>query len=205
MRRHSSRGVTVALAFVYLLSWAPGCAIWNRPPGTSGFLGDYSLLVEGRSNQARLVYLHSAADFSAYDAIIVDPIVVWDAKTARRDLDPPEEIQQQADYFGQALRAQLQHVYRLVDDAQERTLRLRLAIVEGLGRGVHIEAELTDSMSGERLIAAVDQLELSTPAGSAAAVADTNQIYHRWAEIIRNRLAALRDFDASLNEESEAG
>ena len=75
-----------------------------------------------------------------------------------------------------------------------------MAIVEGLGSGVHIECELIDSVSRERLVAAVDHRKLSTATEGAAAAADANRVYDRWAEIIRNRLAALRDFDASHKE-----
>ena len=39
-----------------------------------------------------------------------------------------------------------------------------------------------------------------TPTNGADSAADAKRIYDRWAEIIRNRLAALRDFDASQKE-----
>ena len=56
-----------------------------------------------------------------------------------------------------------------------------------------------ESVSRKRLVAAVDERELATASEGegAAATADAKRIYDRWAEIIRNRLAALRDFDAS--------
>ena len=196
MGRHPARVLVFFLAVTALL----GCATGDRPTGTSGFLGDYSNLDEGRGNQARLVYIDLAADFSAYDSIIVDPIVVWDAKEAGPSRTPAVESQEQADYFQRALREQLQDVYELVDAPRSGALRLRVAIVEGLGSGVNIECELTDSQSRNRLIAAVDHRKLSAPPGDPGAVADSKRIYDRWAEIIRNRLAALRDFDASLKE-----
>ncbi len=200
MDRHPSRGLTFALAIASVL----GCATGDRPSGTSGFLGDYSNLAKGRSNQARLVYLHPGVDFSAYDAIIIDPIVVWDAVETRASLDPPGEFLEQAHYFQRALREHLQDLYQLVEAPQPRALRLRMAIIEGLGSGVNIECELTDSVTHERLIAAVDQRKLPTPTKGADSAAAAKRIYDRWAEIIRNRLAALRDFDASQKEADAA-
>ena len=199
------RHPTQVLAFALVLATVLACATGNGPSGTSGFLGDYAKLVKGRGNQARLVYFQSEADFSAYDAIIVDPIVVWDAERAGPALDPADESERQADYFRQALRERLADVYQLAEVSNPRTLQLRVAIVEGLGSGVNIECELIDSVSRERLVAAVDERELATASEGAAAAADTNRIYDRWAEVIRNRLAALRDFDASQKQADSAG
>ena len=109
MDRHPTR----VLAFVLVVANVLACATGIRPSGTSGFLGDYANLVKGRGNQARLVYFHSEADFSAYDAIIVDPIVVWDAEQAGPALDPAGESAEQADYFRRVLRERLADVYRL--------------------------------------------------------------------------------------------
>jgi len=205
MGRHATRALVFALVFALAATCMLACATGQGPSGTSGFLGDYSNLDEGRGNQARLVYLDYTADFSAYDAIIVDSVVVWDAKTARPSLAPADEAQAPADYFPQVLREQLKDVSELVEPPPPRTLRLRMAIVEGLGSGVNIELELTDSLSRERIVAAVDHRKLSAPPGDPAAVADGKRIYDRWAEIIRNRLAALRDFDASLKKADAVG
>ncbi len=197
MDRHPTQSLAFTLIVATLLACACACATGSGP---SGFLGDYAELVKGRGNQARLVYFHAEADFSAYDAIIVDPIVVWDAERAGPALRPADESGRQADYFRQALRERLAEVYQLAEVSNPRTLRLRMAIVEGLGSGVNIECELTDSLTHERLIAAVDQRKLSTPTKEADSATDAKRIYDRWAEIIRNRLAALRDFDASQKE-----
>jgi hypothetical protein len=184
------------LTFALVVAIGLACATGNEP---SGFLGDYAQLEKGRGNQARLVYFHLEADFSAYDAIIVDPVVVWDAEKAGPSLDPTEEAKRQADYFRQALRERLAEVYQLVEVSNPRTLRLRMAIIDGLS-GVNIECELIDSVSRERLVAAVDHRKLS----AVPAAADAKRVYDQWALIIRNRLVALRDFDASLNDGNAA-
>jgi len=195
-----SRPTTRVVVFALIVTGALACATGDRPSGTSGFLGDYSNLAIGRGNQARLVYLRAEADFSAYDAIIIEPVIVWDAKQAGPALHPSEESEEQAAYFGRALREQLGDAYQLVETRRPRTMLLRMAIVEGLGSGVNIECELIDAMSRERLVAAVDHRELSAATEAAPAAADAKPVYDRWALIIRNRLVALRDFDASLND-----
>jgi len=191
---------TLAPAISLVVATVLACAAGNAPSGTSGFLGDYEKLAKGRGNQARLVYFNSEADFSAYDAIIIDPVAVWDAEQAGPALEPTEESKRQAEYFRQGLRERLADVYQLAEASNPRTLRLRMAIVEGLGSGVNIECELIHSVSRKRLVAAVDERKLATVGEGA----DANQIYDRWAQIIRNRLAALRDFDESQKQADSA-
>lgn len=206
MERHPARSLCCALAVVTLVFLnASGCGTSGRPPGTSGFLQDYSKLAPGRGNQAQLVYLHAEADFSAYDAIIVDPIAVWNASEGRLVSDPPESFSRQSRYFEKALREHLADVYRVVEAPEPGTLRLRMAIVEGLATGVGIECELTDSKSSERLIAAVDRRERSTSTQGTDPTDAAERAYDRWAEIIRDRLVALRNFDASQREAGDAG
>ena len=76
-----------------------------------------------------------------------------------------------------------------------------MAIVEGVGAAVNVECEISDSQSRERLVAAVDARELSSSAGLES---DARRLYDRWAEIVRNRLGVLRDFDASQKERDAA-
>jgi hypothetical protein len=180
---------------------AAACATADPPAGTSGFLGDYSKLAPGRGNQARLVYFHPEADFSLYDAIIVDPVVVWDAERSAPSPHPTDESRAQADYFHHSLREHLKHAYQLVEAPRAGTLRLRMAIVEGGGSTLNVECEISDAQSSERLVAAVDEQKLSTAAGVDS---DVRSLYDSWAEIIRSRLIILRDFDASQKERDAA-
>jgi hypothetical protein len=200
MRSHAALALILGLA----ISVVTGCVTGNQAAVGAGFLADYTELVRGRGSQAQWVYFQAGADFSAYDAIIVDPVVVWDAEIAGPSVDPADPVRAQASYFERALREQLAHVYALVEAPRARTLRLRMAIVEGAESQVNIECELIDAVSHQRLVAAVDLRELSTSMGSAAAAADAMSLYDRWAEIIRDRLGALRDFDASQQERDAA-
>ena len=208
-RRHPARILTLVVAI------AAACATADPPAGTSGFLGDYSKLAPGRGNQARLVYFHPEADFSLYDAIIVDPVVVWDAERSAPSLQPTDESRAQADYFHHSLREHLKPAYQLVEAPRAGTLRLRMAIVEGGGSTLNVECEISDAQSSERLVAAVDERELSVDErelsvderklSTAAGVdSDVRPLYDSWAEIIRSRLIILRDFDASQKERDAA-
>ena len=50
----------------------------------SGFLDDYSQLKPGRGDQAQLVFIDPEADFSPYQKVLIDPVVVWE-RTAGSD------------------------------------------------------------------------------------------------------------------------
>ena len=199
MQRPCLRLLVLLLATALLAS----CSTSGRPPGTSGFLGDYSVLVNGRADQARLIYFHPAADFSKYDAIIIDPIQVWDAKESVPLGTPSAELDEQARYFHETLRRHLEGAYRVIEVPEGNAMRLRIGLTAGLGSRGDIEAELTDALSLQRLAAAVDDVQSADP-GAAFGTDDLNPLYDRWAERLRNRLTALRDFDAAQKKADAA-
>ena len=47
-------------------------------PTDSGFLQNYSQLKPGRGDQAQLVFIDPNADFSPYEKVLIDPVVVWE-------------------------------------------------------------------------------------------------------------------------------
>ena len=49
----------------------------TRSVETSGFLGDYSQLEEGEGDEAQLIYINPNAKFSQYDAIMIDSVTLW--------------------------------------------------------------------------------------------------------------------------------
>ena len=199
MRRRILRVLTVLSAVVVLTS----CATSGRPPGTSGFLGDYSGLVPGRADQARLIYFYPAADFSKYDAILIDPIQIWDAKESGQAISPSAELSEEARYFHETLRRQLAGTYRVIDVPEGNAMRLRVGFTSGPGSRGDIEAELTDALTLQRLAAAVDNVQAVAP-GRAYGTDDLTPLFDRWAERLRDRLSALRDFDASQKKSAAA-
>jgi hypothetical protein len=63
---------------------------------------------------------------------------------------------------------------------------------------VAIEIEILDAVSGERLIAAVDERAGSKRLrGSTSAWSDVYSAFDYWAEVLRARLTAMRQFDAA--------
>ena len=128
-------------------------------PGTagvepSGFLDDYSQLKPGRENQAQLVYIDPEADFSPYEKVLIDPVVVWE-RTAGSDASD-EELRSFASDLGAALRRQLQLEFELVEGAEPGTLRIRTAITRIRKSGASVELEVLDAESGRRLVAVAD-------------------------------------------------
>lgn len=63
---------------------------------------------------------------------------------------------------------------------------------------VAIEAEILDTVSGERLIAAVDERAGSKRLrGSTSAWSDVYSAFDYWADVLRARLVSMRQFDAA--------
>jgi hypothetical protein len=221
-------GIPVALALAAIIG---ACATTQqtRQVEPSGFLGDYSELAPGRGDQARLLYLNPAADFSQYDKVWIDPVTIWHEGSGLADV-PRDEAQQLASYFVTVLRTQLAHEFEVVEQGEPRTLRVRTAITEAVGSkvaldiattvlpparalttlkkmatGTHafvgraaIEVEILDAVSGERLVAAVDERAGGKALrGATGTWSDVEQAFDYWARIMSARLAALRGIDAS--------
>lgn len=157
----------------------------NASVEPSGFLGDYAQLKPGRRDQAQLVYIDPAADFSPYAKVLVDPVVVW-APTASRDA-PEAELRGLAAEFGAELREQLRHEFELVERPAPGTLRIRTALTHVHEPGTSIELEVLDAQSGRRLVAVADTRKR----------ANAREAFAFWAERARVRLAAFRSFDAA--------
>ena len=162
----------------------------------SGFLDDYTQLKPGRADQAQLVYIDPEADFSPYEKVLIDPVVVWE-RTAGSDASG-EELRSLADDLGAALREQLELEFELVESPEPGTLRIRTAITRVRESGASVELEVLDAVSGQRLVAVADARGgASGTSGTAGDWANARQAFAFWAERARIRLAAFRSFDAS--------
>lgn len=131
------------------------------------------------------IYVKEGADFSVYDKILLEPVVFFLKDDARYKGIHPEELQKLSEAFNAAVSEALGSAYPLVDKPGPGVLRVRtaitglvpnkpevsvaMAIVPGgsLAYAVlpekynnigsaSLEAELLDSVSGERLAAAAD-------------------------------------------------
>ena len=190
MRADVGRRTSARLAGLAALAACAGTA--GVEP--SGFLDDYSQLKPGRGDQAQLVYIDPGADFSPYEKVLIDPVVVWE-RSAGSDASG-EELRSLADDLGAALRRQLQLEFELVESAEPGTLRIRTAITRLRSSGASVEMEVLDAESGRRLVAVADARS-SGPGGDAGDWIGARQAFEFWAERARVRLAAFRSFDAS--------
>ena len=104
-----------------------------RHAQTSGFLGDYSQLRQGRAREPLLIYYNPAADIRAYDRILIDPVTGYmGAGSHLSKLSKPDR-QALLDYFHATLREQLGQDYALVDRPGPGVLRLRIALTDARG------------------------------------------------------------------------
>jgi hypothetical protein len=200
-----------------LLGCAPG-PDGSRPVDSaeaqvsSGFLGDYAELRAGKGTGARLVYLDSAADFSGYTRVVIEPVVVWKSSEAR---------------FAGVRQAQREVLARQLDTEMRRafaeefvvaevepgpgTLRLRTALTAaiaaaessdpGLLQYAEVEVELLDAVTNRRLAAAVDSKGwIDSRAKAGEGYVEAGAAFKDWAERASIRLAALRTLDRNFGQ-----
>ena len=195
----------------------------TRSVEQSGFLGDYSQLREGKGDEAQLVYIDSRADFSRYNAVIIDSVTFWDSGGTKVS---EEDKQMLTDQLYLSLDTKLkERGFATVKRPGPNVLRLRAAITEARGAKVvanavtsivpqtrllttlggmatdtavlvgkaGIEAEITDSLSGERLAAGVDErVGTKTIRGAFGEWKHVTEAFDHWAGRIATRLETLR-------------
>lgn len=198
----------VALFFALLLIAGCGGGAGVRPVESQSFLGDTSQLAPGRADEARLLYINEQSDFSRYAAVALDRVVIWGGEGTGFSGVTHDELEGLASYFDAALRDQLAHEFELVETSAPGTLRIRVAIVEGIaprgsgestvGGRIGIEVEILDAATGERLIAAADTREgLGVEPGSSRDGSQALRALDEWALGVTTKLSALRRFDAA--------
>ena len=189
----------------------------------SGFLGDYSQLKPGADGEAQLVYVDPRADFKAYDAILIDSVALWrtagaaalpkDEEQALTDYlyqSLHDELSQDyrivdrpgprvlrlrvaiteakgANVVGNAVTSIIPQL-RLISTAAGVSTDTQ-ALVGKAG----IEGELTDSVSGRQLMAAVDaRAGAKQVRGGLAKWSDVKNAFDFWAQRLRARLKQER-------------
>jgi hypothetical protein len=187
MRTLPAHGFALALA---LLALVAGCAATRqsgKEAAHSGFLRDYAILQPGADGQMQLRWVDPAAEFSRYQAVIVDSVTLWSGPELAKLSD--EEKRALTDHAYTALVTALSKSFRIATAPGHDTLRVRAAITEAtgsavapdvvstvipqvrlistlIGRGADTAAtvgeatgefELTDSVTGRVLAAGVDR------------------------------------------------
>jgi len=195
----------------------------TRSVKPAGFLGDYSQLRKGEGKEAQLVYINQAAPWSKYRAIMIDSVTLWQSdKTAKISAEDAQlltdalyaQLHKQLSQDYQIANTPGPGVLRLraaiteavgadvvANAATTIVPQLRTATTIGgmaadarlFAGQAGVEAELTDSLSGERLAAAVDErVGTKTIRGGLKEWSQVNEAFEFWAEQLRKRLAELR-------------
>lgn len=216
----------VYIAFtISMIALFVGCAQTHqaRKVGeTSGFLGDYSMLKEGEKGEAQLVYINPDADFTAYDKVIVDPVLTMCSMDSKV---PREELYNLASHLHYKIIDRLNEDYEIVQTPGPGIMRISAALTEAkkskvgldvvtsivpqarLMSGVKslatgsgsfvgrasVEVNITDSNTAERLAAGVDRrVGGKALKGSTKAWNDVEQAFEYWADKLAQRLREMK-------------
>jgi hypothetical protein len=189
----------------------------------SGFLGDYSQLREGEGDEPQLIYIDPAANWARYNAILIDSVTIWRSEETEdvsiedqqrltdslyaalhKQLGADYQIADRAGPGVLRLRAAITEAKgaRVVMNTVTSIVpQLRLlTTVGGMAAGTAVlvgkagvEGEITDSLTGERLMAAVDERQgTKAVRGGIKKWSDAELAFDFWAERLRKRLAGLR-------------
>ncbi len=195
-----SRSITLCV----LVACIALTACWRSLPtgraAPSGFLGDYSLLEKGGTDEPSLIFVDEDADFSPYEKIAINPITIWRAEGSDLSGVPDEDLQQLADYLRGSLRTALEGHFEVVEHPGPDVLRLRLAITEA--RRSRIVADILSTVAPPvRLLSNVKALATGTHAFVGRASIEGELI----DSLTKRRLAAMVDERAGGKTLSGAG
>ena len=160
-----------ALGMVLAVALLSGCASTTyqaRKAEPSGFLGDYSQLRPGQTNEALLVYVNRQANFKAYSKILLDPVRVYAASGSALGKLADEDLQRLVNYLDATLREHLKADYAFVNAPGPDVMRLRVAITEAKGAKVALDTFSTLMPIG---LAVSEVKNLSTGSHSAVGAA----------------------------------
>jgi hypothetical protein len=128
-------GAILALMFV-----VTGCESTQEAKSVekSGFLGDYSMLKEGKrstllqgaDDQAFLQYQNPAAEWRTYKKIQLDPVTVWLEANSKMQEMKPEDRQRLANTLWSQLDEQLRKDYVMTTQRGPDVMRVQVAITQ---------------------------------------------------------------------------
>jgi len=123
----------IALAIAVLAVFADCTTTSHAKSVTpSAFLGDAApLLKKGGKDDFLLVYRNPNANWTSYDKIIIDPVVIWDVEHSKLPPDQLADYQKLVDEFYRTLKDKLSKDYAIVDAPGSGTMHLQVAIVNG--------------------------------------------------------------------------
>jgi hypothetical protein len=204
-----SRALIVAIALATAAAIVTACATTRQSRGTgeaSGFLGDYSNLRKGEKGEPQLIFIRSDVDWAQYDSIHIESVTIltdFFFHALHTELSKDYKMVDEPGPHVLNLRAALTEakgskaVMNTITSVVPQ-LRLLTTIV-GMSAGTSVlvgkaglEGEITDSMSGDRLMAALDQRQgTKAVRGGVKTWSDVKLASEFWAERLRKRLATL--------------
>jgi len=218
----------VGVTFLLLMFVLSGCAASQQAGAvkTRGFLGDYSKLKPGGSDEAALIYRNPNVDWRKYDKFMIDPVRIWDAGNESLKDVPKKDRERLALMLKvRVIEALKNEALTRVHEAGPGVMRIRSAITEAqqskpfldsittvlpqarllsgakkLAFGTNsfigsasVEAKVTDSQTGEVLVAGVDRRAGGkTLEGSLNSWDDVEQSFKFWADRFAYRLCMAK-------------
>ena len=189
----------------------------------SGFLGDYSQLKPGGKDRAGLVYLNPNAQWSSYKSVIIVPVEFWDKANSTVPIEEQKTLSTffyntlvenlQKDFKlvdrpgpgvlvlrtaitnATAATPCLRSISVVIPQARLLNAAQSLATDSYAFAGsARAEGEITDSLTGERLAAMVDERKggMSLKTAAQWKWGDAENILTYWAQTISKRLVELR-------------
>ena len=123
--------IPVHLVLILLVGLS-GCASTQqaRSAKESGFLGDYSMLKEGKKDETLLIYKNPQADWKRYRKVILDPVTLWIGKDSQLQDVSAEDRKRMADLFWLKLHEALKTDYEMVNSPGPDVMHIQAAITE---------------------------------------------------------------------------
>ena len=166
--------ICITIAVTSLLSL--GCVQSTQSVTTSGFLGDYSQLEPWEGNKNIMEYQKPGVNWKQYKRLMVDPIVVDYHPSTKSRRVKPHELVKLTDFFHEKIVKAVDDAYPVTNTPAPDVLRIRVCITDidptntavnvatsvavfvplDMG-GAAIETEFIDSVTNERVFAAMEQ------------------------------------------------
>ena len=214
MKKRLPRHLRLLLLNVAFLFVFTGCATKEVKLTETGFLSSYANLEADMDSQGMYVYKNPSVNIAEqYPKILIAPVQFQLDPTVEGNAIGDEDRDKLAEYFYDQLEEKLAKNHTLTDDPGEDTLLFRTAITgvvpnkvylnlhwsttlmgAGIG-GASLEAELVDSLTGERMISFVDARKgkrLNYTKGLTK-WGHTKEVLGIWADIMVSNLDKLRE------------
>lgn len=196
------------ITLIAFILFGTGCgkAYQEKHVETSNFLSDYALLKKGQPNDALLSYWKSGTDWASYKKVIVEPVAIRKIPHSKLSKLPHADNYRLKELLNYRIREALKKDFKLVNKSGPDTLRVQFAITDAdtesyIGK-VSVEGKITDSLTGELLMASVD-----CRAGGKALIGtfngwdDIGLAYQYWAAQLSHQLCEKQGHSACLGPE----